>query len=96
MQQEAMQHEDLTQKVDTELIGLQNNLKDRLKETNELGDLNQSVFKNTLSLEKHTAQLEKTSVLVKYKWMWEYAKWMIIAVIVIGLLVWIAYRMLMK
>ena len=89
-------NDEVMNQVDTELSVLQNNLKDRLKETNELGDLNQSVLDSTMSLEKHTAQLEHTSRLMKYKWLFEYIKWMLIAGVLLCLVGLLIYKTLFK
>lgn len=89
-----MEGDPLINQVDTELSGLQGVLKDRLKETTELGDLNQDVFKSSMKIEKHTASLEKTATQTKWKWFFEYAKWMIIAGAVITILLFILLKML--
>lgn len=81
-----MEDDALTEKIDTELMTLQGTLKDRLKETNDLADLNQTVFKSSMQLEKHTAQLESTARATKWKWLIKYAKWIIIACVLASLL----------
>lgn len=74
--------EDVTDEVDRQVDMLQNKLKDRLKQTQDLNDLNKNVFNNALKLEKSTAKLKETSIKTKWHWFWEYLKWLSIALLV--------------
>ena len=91
-----MEADDVIKQVDMELMQLQDTLKDRLRETQDLGDLNNKVFNSSLQIEEHTAELEKTAVKTKWKWMFEHMKWLIIAGSIIGLLVLILLRLIFK
>lgn len=91
-----MENDAVMDEVDNELVMLQTTLKDRLKETTELSDLDNDVFKNTLSLEKHTSTLETTARATKWKWLFEYAKWFIIGGVIVTLLVIIILKPLLK
>lgn len=92
-----MQNDDeVIVKIDAELSQLQNTLKDRLKETNDLTDLNKSVFKSSLKIEEKTSTLEKTAKETKWKWLLEYAKWMFIAGAIILLLLVLLIRTFIK
>ena len=71
--------DDLTLKVDTELQTLQNTLKDRLKETQNLSDLNEQILDSSLQLEEKTHSLHVTAKKTKWKWLMKYAKYLIIA-----------------
>ncbi|KAI5149333.1 hypothetical protein ENBRE01_0838 [Enteropsectra breve] len=91
-----MEGDELREQVDQELNELQTALKGRLKEANDFGDLNKKICQNSMQLEEHTKQLEQTAVATKWKWMMEYAKYMIIAGIIIILLAFICFRPLIK
>ena len=91
-----MNEDDLVNQVDLEVTKLQEKLKNRLKESQDLGDLNKRVFKSTLMIEEHTAELENTAVKTKWKWILEYWKWMAIAGAIGGILLLILFRLLFK
>lgn len=65
--------------VDKQVDLLQNKLKDRLKQTQDLSDLNNDVFKSSMKIEKSTAKLKETAVKTKWYWFWEWLKWASIA-----------------
>lgn len=85
--------DDALDQVNNELAALQNTLKDRLKETNDIGDVGENVFQNTLSLEKHTKSLDKTAVKTKWKWFLEYAKYIVLGVVLLLILVLILLKL---
>lgn len=91
-----MEQDALTDQIDAELVGLQDTLKTRLKETTDLSDLNQDVFKSTMKLEKHTTGLESTARLTKWKWFFEYAKWFAVAGAIVLILLIILLRPLLR
>ncbi|OQS53706.1 hypothetical protein EHP00_2069 [Ecytonucleospora hepatopenaei] len=70
---------DKIDEVDQQVNLLQNKLKDRLKQTQDLSDLNNDVFKSTMKIEKSTARLKETAVKTKWYWFWEWFKWACIA-----------------
>ena len=84
------------EKVENEVSQLQDRLRERLQETADLSDLNKKVLDSSLTIEKHTAQLETTSRKVKWKWLFEYIKWLLILGIVIFILLYILYRQVTK
>lgn len=86
----------LVEQVENELDRLQDQLKDRLKQANDLSDLNKHVMTSSLTIEKHTEKLEKTSTKVKWKWLLQYMKWTIILVLIIFLLLFILYKAFIK
>ncbi len=81
-----MENEDVILEVDNQVSMLQEKLKGRLKETQDLSDLSKDVFKSSLELEENTEQLKETSVKTKWKWFMEYLKWVVIAIVVISVL----------
>lgn len=88
--------DEVTKKIETEVAGLQDKLKDRLKQTEELGDLEQGLKKQTFSLEKTTEEHQSVSRETRNKMWWKYAKWVALIVIVIGLLALIFVRPLIS
>lgn len=92
----GVENDAVTEKIDTELVTLQDTLKDRLKETNDLADLNQTVFKSSMQLEKHSVKLESSARRTKWMWLMNYAKWMIIAGILVTLLLFILFKLVFK
>lgn len=81
-----MQNEDYLQQIDVEVVSLQNKLKTRLQQTQDLGDLNKRVLEHSFKLEESSFGLRKTAEETKWKWLIEYAKWLILAGIIIFLL----------
>ncbi|KAI4291604.1 hypothetical protein PAPHI01_0878 [Pancytospora philotis] len=81
-----MEADPLTEQIDTEMDALEDTLKGRLQETMDLSDLSKDVSKSSMKLDEHTAVLEDTSRKVKWKWFFEYIKWMAIAGSIIILL----------
>jgi len=86
-----MQEEAYLKDIDLEVNKLQDQLKTRLVESQNLSDLNQSVLKQSFKLEESTFELKKTSVKTKWKWFWEYVKWLAIAVSVVLLFVFLIF-----
>lgn len=86
-----MQEEAYLQDIDLEVNKLQDQLKTRLVESQNLSDLNQSVLKQSFKLEESTFELKKTSVKTKWKWFWEYVKWLAIAASVVLLFVFLIF-----
>ena len=83
-----MDHNDDTIKeVDDQVNMLQHKLKDRLKQTQDLSDLNTKVFKSTMKIEKSTAKLKETSIKTKWYWFWEWLKWASIAFVIATVLI---------
>ncbi|KAI5168673.1 hypothetical protein PAEPH01_0319 [Pancytospora epiphaga] len=91
-----MEQDALTDQIDTELVNLQDTLKTRLKETTDLSNLNQDVFEQTMKLERHSATLESTARRTKWKWFFEYIKWLAIGGVIILLLLFILLKPLFK
>lgn len=89
-------HDVLIGQVEGELGLLQDELRERLKETAELGDLNKLTLKSSMQIEEHTAQLETTSRATKWKWLIEYAKWTALAALLVILLLWMFYKTFIK
>jgi len=87
-----MENDDITAKIDAEMKELQEGLKDRLKETQELGDLGKQVSKSTFSLEEHTSTLKKSSYKLKMKKMLEYYQYIIGGILALLLLLFVIYR----
>lgn len=87
-----MEDDDVTAKLDEEIKGLQQGLKDRLKEAEGLGDLGKQVSRSTFSLEEHTSSLEKTSYKVKIMKALEYYKYFIIGFAIIGCILLISFK----
>lgn len=55
-------NDDLTLQVDAQVNLLQEKLKDRLKQAQDLSDLNNQVFENSLQLEETSSNLKSTSI----------------------------------
>lgn len=81
-----MQNEDYLQQIDVEVGNLQNKLKCRLQQAQDLGDLNKKVLEHSFKLEESTFGLRKTAEETKWKWLIEYAKWLILIGVVVFLL----------
>lgn len=71
--------------IDAEVHNLQDQLKTRLEETQNLCDLNKSVMEQSFKLDETTVDLKKTSVKAKWKWLFEYGKWLLILGVMITL-----------
>lgn len=80
-----MESAELTEKVDKEVKMLQEKLKVRLQEAQDLGDLSQKVQKTTFTLEKHTAQLSEDATKTKWLTLLEYYKLILILCAILGL-----------
>ncbi|KAI4291704.1 hypothetical protein PAPHI01_0978 [Pancytospora philotis] len=91
-----MDNDKLYADVDAELLSLQDTLKDRLKETNEMADLSKDVFKTSTVLKKHTEVLEETSRQTKWKWMLQYAGWAAAGIAIVALIVIIVFKGFIK
>ncbi|KAL6121320.1 hypothetical protein NUSPORA_01787 [Nucleospora cyclopteri] len=88
------QQKNVINDIDSQVNMLQNKLKGRLKQTQDLSDLNTRVFKSSLKIEESTAELKETSIKTKWKWFFEYLKWLIIAFVIFGLMLLILLRLI--
>lgn len=68
--------------IDNEIKNLQQVLKDRLTETMEIKHLDEDILFQTCELEKNTKNLERQSMLKKYKIMFLEFKWYIITLVI--------------
>lgn len=82
--------------VDNQLLSLQDHLKERLMETNEITDINQNLFKSTLKLKERTSILEATSNKTKWKWLLKNIKWIVIGCSVGLIIIFIIYKITAK
>lgn len=78
-----MDTDEYLSQIDKEVNSLQDQLKTRLEETQNLCDLNKSVMEQSFKLDETTMGLKETSVKTKWKWLYEYGKWMLVLVIII-------------
>lgn len=84
--------DEVTRKIESEVGGLKSKLQDRLKETEDIGDLESGLEKQTFKLKKTTEEHQTVSRDTKRKMWWKYAKWMALICVVIGLLGWIVFK----
>lgn len=87
-----MEEVDITEQIDKEVQGLQEKLKDRLKEAEDLSELNKQVSQSTFSLEQHTSSLKESAYKTKWKIMMEYYKYIIIIAAIAMLLMFILFK----
>ncbi|EQB61328.1 synaptobrevin-related protein [Vairimorpha apis BRL 01] len=88
--------DEVTKKIESEIGGLKGKLQDRLKETEDINDLESGLEKQTFKLKKTTEEHQTISRDTKMKMWWKYAKWVAIGCIIIGLLGWIVLKPLYK
>lgn len=84
--------DEVSKKIEQEVGGLKNKLQDRLKETEEIGDLESGLQKQSHKLTKTTEEHQEVSRETRNKMWLKYAKWTAIAVIIIGLLAWFVIK----
>ncbi|ORD97531.1 hypothetical protein A0H76_673 [Hepatospora eriocheir] len=85
-------NDDLTLQVDAQVNLLQEKLKDRLKQAQDLSDLNNQVFENSLQLEETSSNLKSTSIKTKWVYLLDYLKYISIGIAIIGLLFLLVYK----
>ncbi|EOB11647.1 synaptobrevin-related protein [Nosema bombycis CQ1] len=88
--------DEVTKKIEQEVKETQDKLKDRLRETEELGDMEKGLQKQTFGLKKTTEEHQEISRGVKWKMFFKYALWIVIGLAIIGLLFMIFIRPLLK
>lgn len=81
-----MQEDAYLQQIDSEVNKLQNQLKTRLVQAQDLSNLNKTVMTQTFKLDESAIDLNKTAEKTKWKWFFQYAKYVAIIVGILLLL----------
>ncbi|WUR03489.1 uncharacterized protein VNE69_05081 [Vairimorpha necatrix] len=88
--------DDLADKIEDEVNALKSKVADRLKETEDLADLEGGLHKKSSGLVKTTEEHQQTSQETRRRMFIKWAKYTIILVLVIGLLVWLVFGPILK
>lgn len=83
-------------KIEEEVNALKNKVADRLKETEDLADLEGGLQKKSSGLVKTTEEHQQTSRETRNRLFFKWAKYTLILVVVIGLLIWLVFGPILK
>lgn len=84
--------DDVSKKIEQEVGGLKGKLQDRLKETEEIGDLESGLQKQSHKLTKTTEEHQNVSRETRNRMWLKYAKWVILIVVLCALLGWFVIK----
>jgi type VI protein secretion system component VasF len=84
--------DEVSKKIEQEVGGLKDKLQDRLKETEEIGDLESGLQKQSHKLNKTTEEHQDISRETRNRMWFKYAKWTALIVILCLLLAWFVIK----
>ncbi|EEQ82921.1 hypothetical protein NCER_100287 [Vairimorpha ceranae BRL01] len=86
----------VTEQIEDEVNKLKSKVAERLKETEEIADLEGGLEKRSSGLVRTTEEHQQVSSDTRRRLFYKWAKYTIILALIIGLLVWIVFKPILK